>query len=236
MSQQISDIILSLAFRTTLKLIIMNKAVLLIIVVNVLVSFKGFKDRIFFEKFKFQIGPIINGEKIRILSSGFLHVDQGHLFFNMLTLYFFADPVIAHVGIPKFLAIYFGSLLAGSLFALSFHKKEPYYSAVGASGAVMGVLYAAIMLNPGMNLYMFFIPIPIPAYIFGVGYLLYTMFGMKKQWGNIGHSAHLGGAIGGFILTIVLFPQVVMQNKLMVIILAIPIALMFVFKDKLEAK
>jgi len=236
LSQQISDIILSLAFRTTLKLIIMNKAVLLIIVVNVLVSFKGFKDRIFFEKFKFQIGPIINGEKIRILSSGFLHVDQSHLFFNMLTLYFFADPVISHVGIPKFLAIYFGSLLAGSLFGLNFHKKEPYYSAVGASGAVMGVLYAAIMLNPGMNLYLFFIPIPIPAYIFGVGYLLYTMFGMKKQWGNIGHSAHLGGAIGGFILTIVLYPQVVMQNKLMVIILAIPIVLMFVFKDKLESK
>jgi membrane associated rhomboid family serine protease len=213
----------------------MNKAVLLIIIANVLVSFKGFQDRAFFEKYKFQIGPIVNGEKIRILTSGFLHVDQAHLFFNMLTLYFFADSVIAYVGILKFLAIYLGSLLAGSLFALTFHKKEPYYSAVGASGAVMGILYAAIMLNPGMNLYLFFIPIPIPAYVFGVGYLLYSMFGMKKQWGNIGHSAHLGGAIGGFVLTIVLFPQVVVQNKLMVIILAIPIVLMFVFKDKLES-
>jgi len=213
----------------------MNKAVLLIIIANVLVSFKGFQDKIFFEKYKFQIGPIVNGEKIRILSSGFLHVDQAHLFFNMLTLYFFADSVIAYVGIGRFMIIYFGSLLAGSLFGLNFHKKEPYYSAVGASGAVMGILYAAIMLNPGMNLYLFFIPIPIPAYIFGVGYLLYTMFGMKKQWGNIGHSAHLGGAIGGFVLTIVLFPQVVVQNKLMVIILAIPIVLMFVFKDKLES-
>jgi len=212
-----------------------DKAVLLIIIANVLVSFKGFKDRAFFEKYKFQIGPIINGEKIRMFTSGFLHVDQSHLFFNMLTLYFFADAVIAHVGIPKFLAIYLGSLLAGSLLALTFHKKEPYYSAVGASGAVMGVLYAAIMLNPGMKLYMFFIPIPIPAYIFGVGYLLYSMFGIKKQWGNIGHSAHLGGAIGGFVLTLLLFPQVLIQNKLMVIILAIPIILMFVFKDKLES-
>ena len=64
---------------------------------------------------------------------------------------------------------------------MTFHKKEPYYSAVGASGAVMGVLYAAIMLNPEMKLYMFFIPIPIPAYIFGVGYFLYSMFGIKKQ-------------------------------------------------------
>ncbi len=212
-----------------------DKAVLLIIIANVLVSFKGFKDRAFFEKYKFQIGPIISGEKIRMLTSGFLHVDHSHLFFNMLTLYFFADAVIYYVGIPKFLAIYLGSLLAGSLFALTFHKKEPYYSAVGASGAVMGVLYAAIMLNPGMNLYMFFIPIPIPAYIFGVGYLLYSMFGMKKQWGNIGHSAHLGGAIGGFVLTLLLFPQVLVHNKLMVIILAVPIVLMFVFKDKLES-
>jgi len=212
----------------------MNKAVLIIIVANVLVSFKGFQDRAFFEKFKFQIGPIINGEKIRILTSGFLHVDQTHLFFNMLTLYFFADSVINNVGILKFLIIYFGSLLAGSLFALNFHKKEPYYSAVGASGAVMGVLYAAIMLNPGMNLYMFFIPIPIPAYIFGVGYLLYSIFGMKKQWGNIGHSAHIGGTIGGFLLTIILFPQVLVDNILMVVILAVPIVLMFIFKDKLE--
>lgn len=212
-----------------------DKAVLLIIIANVLVSFKGFKDQAFFEKYKFQIGPIISGEKIRMFTSGFLHVDHSHLFFNMLTLYFFADAVIYYVGIPKFLAIYLGSLLAGSLFALTFHKKEPYYSAVGASGAVMGVLYAAIMLNPGMNLYMFFIPIPIPAYIFGVGYLLYSMFGMKKQWGNIGHSAHLGGAIGGFVLTLLLFPQVLVHNKLMVIILAVPIVLMFVFKDKLES-
>ncbi len=214
----------------------MNKAVLLIIIVNVLVSFKGFKDRFFFEKYKFQVGPIMKGEKLRMLSSGFLHVDQSHLFFNMLTLYFFADPVINYVGIPKFLAIYFGSLLAGSLFALSFHKKEPYYTAVGASGAVMGVVYAAIMLNPGMNLYLFFIPIPIPAYIFGVGYLLYSMFGMKNQWGNIGHSAHIGGAIGGFLFTLILYPSVMSTNKIMILILAIPIVLMFIFKDKLERK
>jgi len=211
-----------------------DKIVLLIIISNVLISFKGFKDRTFFEKYKFQVGPINLGEKIRLLSSGFLHVDQSHLFFNMLTLYFFADAVINYVGTPKFLAIYFGSLIIGSLFSLYIHKKEPYYTAVGASGAVMGVVYAAIMLNPEMSLYLFFIPIPIPAYIFGVGYLLYSMFGMKKQWGNIGHSAHIGGAIGGFILTIILYPQVISQHKMMVMILALPIILMFVFKDKLE--
>lgn len=212
----------------------MNSTVLAIIVINVLVSYKGFKDRAFFERYKFQIGPIVKGERIRLLSSGFLHVDPSHLLFNMITLYFFADPVIQYIGVAKFLVLYFGALLAGSLFALNFHRKEPYYSAVGASGAVMGVVYAAIMLNPGMNLYLFFIPIPIPAYVFGVGYLLYSMFGMKKQWGNIGHSAHIGGAIGGFLLTVLLYPKVLVENRWMVLVLAVPIVLMFVFKDKLE--
>ena len=211
-----------------------DKVVLIIVIANVLFSIKGFKDKIFFEKFKFQIAPIRKGENIRLLSSGFLHVDQTHLFFNMLTLYFFANAVIFHLGVIKVLVIYFGSLLAGNLLALNFHKKDPYYSAVGASGAVMGVIYASIMLNPGMSLYMFFIPIPIPGYVFGVAYLMYSMFGMKKNWGNIGHSAHFGGAIGGYVLTIALFPQILAQNLWMVILLALPILLMFIFKDKLE--
>ena len=212
----------------------MNSIVLIIIAANVIVSFKGFNDRSFLERYKFQIGPIVQGERIRMLTSAFLHVDPSHLLFNMLTLYFFADPVIAYLGVARFLAVYFGALLAGGLFALYFHKREPYYSAVGASGAVMGVLYAAILLNPGMNLYLFFIPIPIPAYLFGVAYLLYSIFGMKRQWGNIGHSAHIGGAVGGYLLCILLYPSVLIESKLMVAILAVPIILMFVFKNKLE--
>ena len=87
-----------------------------------------------------------------------------------------------------------------------------------------------------MRCCMFFIPIPIPAYIFGVGYLLYSMFGMKNQWGNIGHSAHIGGAIGGYLLTILMYPSVLSEHTFMVLILAVPIVLMFIFKDKLERK
>jgi len=214
----------------------MDKAVIAIIIVNVLVSLKGFSDRLFLERYKFQIGPILQGEKLRMLTSGFLHVDQAHLLFNMLTLYFFADGVIDKIGVVKFLIIYIGSLLAGSTLALSFHKKEPYYSAVGASGAVMGILYAAIMLNPDMKIAFIFFPIGIPGYIFGVGYLLYSMYGMKAQLGNIGHSAHLGGAVGGFVLSLALYPQIIKENMFIVSILAVPIILMFLFKDKLERK
>jgi len=204
-----------------------------IIAINVIVSFKGFSDLSFFNKNKFQISAIQQGEKHRMLTSGFLHADQTHLFLNMLTLYFFADAVIYQVGRVNFLIIYLGSLIAGSLIAMSFHKKEPFYSAVGASGAVSGILYAAILLNPNMTLYLYF-ALPIPGYLFAIGYLLYSVYGMKKQLGNIGHSAHLGGAVGGYALTLLLHPSVFSTNKMLVIILAIPIVLLFVFEDKLS--
>ena len=130
----------------------MDSVVFVLIAVNALFSFKGFSDRLFLERYKFQVGPILKGDQLRMLTSGFLHVDQTHLIFNVFSLFIFADAVLDEVGIIKFLLIYFGSLLAGNTLSLSFHKKEPYYSAVGASGAVMGIVYAAIMLNPDMRL------------------------------------------------------------------------------------
>jgi membrane associated rhomboid family serine protease len=211
-----------------------NQAVLMLIVANVLVSMKGFKEYSFLDRYKFQVGKILSGEKIRTLTSGFLHVDWMHLGFNMYALYLFGDIVARVLGIPSFLIIYFGSLLAGSLYSLQYHKNEPYYSAVGASGAVSGIVYASILLYPAMELYLFFIPIPIPGYIFGVGYLLYSIYGMKKQLGNTGHSAHLGGSIGGFALTLLLYPSVFSTNMMLVIALGIPIVLLLFFGEKLR--
>lgn len=212
-----------------------NQAVLIIIIANVLVSMKGFKEYSFLDKYKFQVSRILAGEKIRTLTSGFLHVDWIHLGFNMYALYLFGDIVARVLDIPNFLVIYFGSLIAGSLYSLYYHKDEPYYSAVGASGAVSGIVYSSILLYPGMSLYLFFIPIPIPGYIFGVGYLLYSIYGMKKQLGNIGHSAHLGGAIGGFVITLALQPMLFTTNKILVISLGIPIILLLLFGKKLKS-
>ena len=200
---------------------------LAVIAANVVFSFKGFNDQYFFEKYKFNTAAVKNGEKIRILTSGFLHVDTAHLFLNMLTLYFFADVVIASLGSISFLLIYFVSLLLGNLLSYYFHKNEYQYNAVGASGAVSGIIYAAILLYPEMSLYMFFIPIPIPAYVFGIGYMLYSIYGMKNRIGNIGHDAHFGGAVGGYIITLILVPQLFATSLLMVILLAIPIVLLF---------
>lgn len=206
----------------------LHPVTLAIIVVNVLFSMKGFNDFSFFEKFKFQIGGIGRGEKIRMLSSGFLHANPPHLFFNMFTLYFFADAVIYQLGPLRFVIIYLGSLILGNVLSYFFHKDEYHYSAVGASGAVSGILYAAILLQPGMSLHMFFIPIPIPAYIFGIGYLLYSIYGMRTRKDNIGHDAHFGGAIGGYIITLAMVPILFQTNMLMVILLAIPIIILFI--------
>ena len=203
---------------------------IIIIAANAIISFKAFVDYGFFEKYKFNVGAVRRGEQIRMFSSGFLHVDNAHLFFNMFTLYFFADVVIAYLGSFKFLIIYLGSLLLGNLLSLYFHKDEYHYSAVGASGAVTGIIYSAILLQPDMSLYMFFIPIPIPAYIFGVGYLLYSIYGMKNSIGNIGHDAHFGGALGGYVITLILATWLFKTHLLMIGLLALPIILLFILK------
>lgn len=211
-----------------------NPVVLLLIIVISLVSYKGFEDFGFFEKYKFQVNRIRNGEKIRMVSSGFLHANWMHLIFNMYALYLFGDIVSKSLSDLKFFLIYFGSLVAGSVYSLYYHRREPYYSAIGASGAVSGVVYSSILLHPERELGLIFIPVYIPGYIIGVAYLLYTIYGMKKRVGNIGHSAHLGGAIGGFGLTLAINPQLFNENFPMVIALSIPIMILIFFGDKLN--
>ena len=205
----------------------MNTVLIAIIVVNVLISYKGFNDLSFFRKYEFHVGSIRSGEQIRMLSSGFLHVDMLHLIFNMLTLWFFAPVVINHLGSFSFILVYFGSLIFGSLLTMVFHKNDYGYRAVGASGAVTGVLYSAILLQPDMMLGIFFI-IPMPAYLFGILYLLYSIYGMKAKNDNIGHTAHFGGAVGGYLITLVKEPTLLIEHTLMVILLVIPIIVLFV--------
>lgn len=204
----------------------MDFFLLAIIIGTGLISYKGFTDSFFFRKYEFHIGSIRAGDQIRMLTSGFLHVDWMHFVFNMLTLFFFAPVVIQNFGEWSFLSIYFGSLICGSLLTLYLHKDDYYYRAVGASGAVTGIIYTSILLYPEMDLYLFF-AIPIPGYVFGIGYLLYSIYGMKAKNDNIGHTAHFGGAIGGYAITLFKKPLLLQENTLMVILLAIPIIILF---------
>jgi len=213
----------------------MNQAVLVILIFTVIMSIKGFNDRIFFERFKFQVQAVLAGDKKRLLSSGFLHADFSHLAFNMYALYLFGGITADSLGSLSFVVIYLGSLLAGGLYALYYHKDNPYYSAIGASGAVSGVLIASILLYPSNTYTFIFFPfIDIPGYVLGVGYIVYSIYGMKKQLGNIGHSAHLGGAIGGFITTLLVFPSIIHLQPRVVVLVAIPIVLLGIFGRRLN--
>lgn len=205
----------------------MNTVLIAIIIVTALVSFKGFNDLAFFRKYEFHMGSVRAGDQIRLVSSGFLHADISHLAFNMITLYFFAPVVIGHLGSLSFLMIYFGSLIFGSLLTILFHKDDYNYRAIGASGAVTGILYSAILLQPDMMLGIFFI-IPMPAYLFGILYLLYSIYGMRAKNDNIGHTAHFGGAIGGYLITLISNPHLVIDHTFMVVLLTIPIIILFV--------
>lgn len=200
----------------------MNIILLILIALNILISYKAINDSSFFRKYEFHIGSIRSGEQFRMFSSGFLHVDITHLAFNMFTLYMFAPYVISNVGTLYFVYLYFGSLVAGNLLTLYFHKNDYYYRAVGASGAVTGIIYSAILLEP--NLYMYGI---IPGYVFGFAYLLFSIYGMKAKNDNIGHVAHFGGAIGGFGITLARYPFLISEEPVTVIALLIPIVILF---------
>ncbi len=198
-----------------------------LIAINVVISFKGFEDLSFFRKYQFHVGSIRSGEQVRMISSGFLHVDIGHLAFNMLSLYLFAPYVYEILNNFSFILIYFASLIFGSLLTMIFHKDEYSYSAVGASGAVMGIIYSAILLEPRILIYGF-----IPGYLFGIIYLLYSIYGMKAKSDNIGHTAHFGGAIGGYFFTLMKKPSLFVDNTFMVVALAIPIIILFVMAKR----
>ncbi|MGX7666021.1 rhomboid family intramembrane serine protease [Flavobacterium pedocola] len=207
----------------------MHPVLLFIIAITAITSYRGFNDTSFFRKYEFHIGSIRAGEHLRLITSGFLHADFMHLIFNMLTLYFFAPTVIEKMGVIHFVLVYFGSLLFGSLLSLYFHKNDYYYRAIGASGAVTGVLYSAILFEPDRLLGLYFV-IPVPAYLFGIGYLLYSIYGMKAKNDNIGHTAHFGGAIGGYIITLSQVPSMFYDNTFTVVLLLIPIVLLFILE------
>jgi len=214
---------------------------LLVIGVNVWVSWKGFNDISFFEKYKFNVGSILNRkENYRILSSGFLHADFTHLFFNMFSLFIFANIVIdffaspkallfgdysaynANTGYGMFLLVFLAAVVGGNMLTLFMHKNQAHYSAIGASGGVSGILFAAIAAFPELELRLFF-AIPIPAWVFAILYLGYSVYGMKNSIGNIGHAAHLGGAIVGLAAAIIYFPGLLAYNLVYILLMMIPL-------------
>ncbi|MDH6310755.1 membrane associated rhomboid family serine protease [Dysgonomonas sp. PFB1-18] len=206
---------------------------IIIIALTAITSVKGFNDMAFFDRYKFNVGAILGTSKQwdRMLTSATLHGDYMHLIFNMFTLYIFSDVIIHEFGVWKYLAIYFLSIIGGGLLSLWMHRKEYYYSAIGASGGVVGVLFAAIAIYPNMTLGIMFI-IPMPAWIFGIAYLAFSVYAMQKQQGNIGHDAHLGGAAIGLIMAILFEPALLKVHPEYIGLMILPLIVLAYFAWK----
>ncbi|MBM3286474.1 MAG: rhomboid family intramembrane serine protease [Candidatus Eisenbacteria bacterium] len=183
---------------------------LLTIGITAIVSFAGFSNRRMIRDYAASPHEILRqGKWYQTFTSGLLHVDLGHLFMNMFTLFFFGPPIERLLGGKGFFILYLGSLLAGSILTLILHSRDYGYRAVGASGAVTGVVFSYVLFFPMAPIFIFFIPIGIPAFLFAIGYVALSIVGARRGIGHVGHAAHLGGAIGGALLTLALEPRVV---------------------------
>jgi membrane associated rhomboid family serine protease len=151
-----------------------------------------------------------NNEWYKIITSGFVHADIGHLMFNMLSFYFFAFQVESNfLGTVNFLIVYFGSMIIADLPSVLKNSNNYSYYSLGASGAISGILFSAILFAPTSKISIMFIPFGMPAWIFGILYLLYCQFATKYAQDGVNHSAHLWGALAGIILTIILEPAII---------------------------
>jgi membrane associated rhomboid family serine protease len=190
-----------------------NPVASLIFFATIIVSFFAFqKDSKLRENFILHPWGLTRGQKIySIIAHGFIHADLMHLFFNMITFYFFAFYLEARTGHLNFAIIYFGSLILSVISIIYKHKNDFDYRSLGASGAVSGIIFSAIIYEPASKIYLFLLPIPIPSPLFAILFVGYSYYASKNRYSNIAHEAHLWGAIAGAALTILLDPVAILE-------------------------
>lgn len=188
-----------------------------IIAVTTIISVLGIYNRELFDRFKFNAYDVKHSNQwYRFFTYGLFHAGWVHLSINMIVLYSFGVTVekafhyyFLSQYMLYFLLLYGGGLLLSVIPSYGKHKNDVFYNSVGASGAVSSVLFASILVSPLQKVYLFFIPIGIPAVVFGLIYLGYEAYMSKRGGDNIGHDAHFWGALFGILFTLAAKYQIV---------------------------
>jgi membrane associated rhomboid family serine protease len=185
----------------------------IIIGITVLISFAGYNNGNLMRQLMMNPYMINNRQQYyRFITSGFIHADHVHLFFNMFSLYFFGTTieyifgiVFESTGTLYFIALYVLGIIVSDIPSYMKHRNNPGYNALGASGGVASVIFASIIFQPLADIYIYFIPIP--GFILGIAYIFFSWYQGKKANDNINHDAHLYGAVFGVIFCAVFYPQ-----------------------------
>ncbi|MDR1755846.1 MAG: rhomboid family intramembrane serine protease [Culturomica sp.] len=184
----------------------------IIIAVTAVVSYICFHNRTWMDRLSLNPYRVVHrGEWYRLLAHGFVHADTMHLFVNMFTFWSFGiymEQAFPYIGFGAWAypLLYFGGMVAASLYDVIRRRNDQHYSSIGASGAVASVLFCAIFLNPAEKILLFAV-LPVPGIVFGVLYLIYCQYMAKRGGGNINHNAHFYGALYGFVFPILLDPS-----------------------------
>jgi membrane associated rhomboid family serine protease len=180
-------------------------AALIILVVTIIVSVIGLSSPRVIERSLLRPYQVAHGTGYAgLLTSGFVHADVGHMVFNLITFYSFAFRLEPVIGSLKF-------VLVGGLGTCFKHRNDPNYASLGASGAILGVLFASIVYFPRQSLYILPLPVPIPAPLFALGYLAYSWYSSRKSRGHINHDAHIFGALTGLAFVLLTDPTTFMR-------------------------
>lgn len=183
-------------------------AATIILALIIVISVIGFLSRTVLVKALLRPYEIAQGrEYATLLTSGFVHADFGHLLFNLVTYCSFAFVMERTIGELRLEILYFGALLASNIGICIRHRNDPDYRALGASGAITAVLFAAIVYFPQMKLSLFFVPILVPAPLFAVIYLAYSLYASGRPGSRIGHDAHIIGALTGVVFVLITAPE-----------------------------
>lgn len=192
---------------------------LLIILVTVGISIWAWNDYSVMNRWIMNPYQVVRrSQYYRFVTSGFLHADWGHLIFNMISLYAFGglmeqvfDSLFGRNGSLFYIGFYLLAIIVSDIPTFLKYRKDSGYNSLGASGGVSAIIFAAILISPLTKLYLFFIPIGIPGFIFGPLYLLYSAYESRRGMGNVNHDAHIYGALFGILFIILAYPPVVPQ-------------------------